>query len=109
VTRLLGALALSLGATACDQSLTEVPRDIIVADNLYTDVAGFEAGLNALYFQVRRERFGQDNGTNNILTTPMTIGVDNGFGLYLSPPERIFSEFGVRMNPLDDFIAHVWT
>src|SRR5690349_13262359 len=89
--RALGVVALAaLGATAAcnDDFLTETPKAIIAADNLYTNVAGFEAGLNGLYFRVRRERFGQDNSVNNLLATAYSIGVDNGYGMYLSPPER---------------------
>ncbi len=112
----LRAVALALvalaaaGATGCDDEfLTEKPRDIIVADNLYTDLAGFEAGLNALYYQVRRERAGSDDGqTNNIFQTGMVIGVDNGYGMYLSPTERLFTEYGVRNNSQDDYVRRTW-
>ena len=107
-TLALGLLALAGVASCRDPLLTENPRTIIVADNLYTDLAGFEAGLNALYFQVRRERFGEDNGVNNLVQTAMTSGTDNVYGLYLSPTERIFNEWGVRNNPLDDFIGHIF-
>ena len=106
---LLTGLALATAATACDDEfLTEAPKDIIVADNLYTNLAGFDAGLNALYFQVRRERHGQDNSVNNLLGTAYFIGVDNGYGMYLSPPERVFTEFGVRNNSQDDFMRSIW-
>jgi starch-binding outer membrane protein, SusD/RagB family len=106
----LAALALAGGAAACgDAFLTESPKDIIVADNLYTDRAGFDAGLNALYAQVRRERAGSDDGqTNNIFATSTSIGVDNGYGMYLSPTERTFTEFGVRNNSQDDFTRRTW-
>lgn len=97
---LLGAAFLAAGLVACnsDKILTEHPRDIIAADNLYTNLGGFEAGLNALYANVRRERYGDTNGDNNMLATVYSIGVDNGFGNYLSPPERPFQEFGVVNN-----------
>jgi len=99
------------GPIACnsDDILTERPKDIIVADNLYTDLNGFEAGLNALYFEVRRERYGQGNDVNDIVATAYSIGVDNGFGLYLSPPERLFSEFGVLNNSQNGFTNSYWT
>lgn len=103
-------LGLSL-VTACntDQLLVETPQDVIVADNLYTNLEGFEAGLNALYAQVRRVRWGQDESNNELLMLPMVIGVDNGFGNFVSPNERTFQEFGVRMAPTDGFITHIWT
>ena len=106
---ILGLAALATPLTACtDDFLTETPKDIIAADNLYVNLAGFDAGLNGLYFQVRRERFGQDNSVNNILSTAYSIGVDNGYGLYLSPPERTFTEFGVRSTPTNDFTNSIW-
>ncbi len=110
VLALFGLGALVTGPAACnsDEILTEHPKDIIVADNLYTNLAGFEAGLNALYFQVRRERNGQSNDANNILATAYSIGTDNGFGLYLSPTERLFSEFGVQNNPQNGFTNSFW-
>ncbi|MEY4855203.1 MAG: hypothetical protein RLZZ97_33 [Gemmatimonadota bacterium] len=106
----LSMTALALGVSGCnsDALLTERPKDIIVADNLYTNLEGFEAGLNALYAQVRRERWGQDESNNEVLMLPMVIGTDNGFGNYVSPNERTFQEFGVRMTPTDGFITHIW-
>lgn len=92
-----------------DKLLVEQPQDIIVADNLYTNLDGFEAGLNALYAQVRRIRWGQDESNNELLMIPMVIGVDNGFGNFVSPNERTFQEFGVRMTPTDGFITNIWT
>lgn len=111
VITLVGFAALVVVPVACnsDDILTEHPKDIIVADNLYTNLAGFEAGLNALYFEVRRERFGQNNDVNDIFSTATTIGTDNGFGLYLSPAERLFSEFGVLNNSQNAFTNNFWT
>lgn len=108
---LLGIAFLAAGAAACnsDELLTEHPKDIIAAENLYTNLAGFEAGLNALYANVRRERLGDAStladisNTNNMLATAYSIGVDNGFGNYLSPPERLFQEFGVLNNSQNSF------
>ena len=108
---LLSAAALGVGVTACnaDDILTEHPESVIVPDNLYVDLAGFEAGLNALYAQVRRERYGQGNDVNDLVATATSIGVDNGRGNYLSPPERLFQEFGVLNNPLNSFTNGTWT
>ncbi|CAN5156718.1 RagB/SusD family nutrient uptake outer membrane protein [soil metagenome] len=106
--RAAAALLLTALLGGCDNSLLETPKTIIVADNLYTDAAGFDAGLNALYFQVRRERHGTNNDVNDLMATAWTSGVDNAYGLYLSPTERIFNEWGVRNNPQDGFINHIW-
>jgi hypothetical protein len=106
-----GAALLAAGMTACnsDQILTEHPGTTLAPDNLYTTLAGFDAGLNALYAQVRRERSGQAGDPNNdIFATSYSIGVDNGYGLYLSPPERLFQEFGVQNTPLNGFTNNTW-
>lgn len=105
---LLGAAILAPAACS-DDLLVEAPKNIIVADNLYVDAAGFEAGLNGLYYQVRRERNGQGNDVNNLMATALTSGTDNAFGNYLSPTERIFNEWTVRNNPADGFITEWWT
>lgn len=105
----LGAVVLALPACSSDDDfLTENPKTIIVADNLYTNLAGFEAGLNALYANVRRERYGSDNTTNDLVATLFTSGTDNVYGNYLSPMERIFNEFGVRNSPTDGFMRSFW-
>jgi hypothetical protein len=108
---LAGAAALTAGLMACnaDEILTEHPQTILAPDNLYTNLSGFEAGLNALYAEVRRERSGQAGDPNNdIFATSYSIGVDNGYGLYLSPPERLFQEFGVQNTPLNGFTRDTW-
>ena len=102
----LCSAALLGGITACnyDKVLTENPKSIIVPDNLYVDAAGFDAGLNALYAQVRRIRGGQDAGaTNGLYATATTIGVDNGFGNQVAPTENLFQVFGTFNTPLNDF------
>jgi hypothetical protein len=107
---LCGAALLG-GLTACnaDDLLTEHPKSIIVPDNLYVDVAGFDAGLNALYAQVRRIRGGQDAAaTNGLYATATTIGVDNGFGNQVAPTENLFQVFGTFNTPLNDFHDITW-
>lgn len=101
--------AIALGVTACDGILDENPPHIIVADNLYTDLAGFEAGLNGLYAQVRRERSGA-SGLNILMNEMMTVGVDNAWGNYPAGTERIFNDWGIRNNPLESTLyLDVWS
>jgi hypothetical protein len=108
----LGLAALVASATGCntDKLLTEHPETVIVPDNLYTNLAGFEAGLNALYANVRRERSGVDpsNPSNDITETSMKIGTDNGYGNYVSPPERLFQQFTSFNTPLNSFTDQTW-
>ena len=79
---LLAAAGLGLGACS-DGILDEDPPHIIVPENLYTDLAGFQAGINALYAQVRQEREGSSgNGSNQLRSMLATVGVDNAFANY---------------------------
>jgi starch-binding outer membrane protein, SusD/RagB family len=103
----LVGMAAGAVASCADDFLTESPPDIIVADNLYTDSSGFEAGLSALYAQVRRERHGM-SGTNRLTSTPWTIGVDNGWGNFVASTERVYNEWGARNQPLEDMFHDVW-
>ncbi|HEU4632284.1 MAG TPA: RagB/SusD family nutrient uptake outer membrane protein [Gemmatimonadaceae bacterium] len=101
--------AAALAATACGSDfLVEDPPDIIVADNLYTDPAGFEAGLNALYAEVRREREGR-SGNNELSAEPWVIGVDNGWGNFISTSERVFTEWGANTHSQQDVFYDTWT
>lgn len=112
VLRMLCATTLLAALPACnaDELLTEHPKSIIVPDNLYVDAAGFEAGLNALYAQVRRIRGGQDaNATNGLYATATSIGVDNGYGNQVAPTENLFQIFGTFNTSLNDFHNITWT
>ena len=72
--------------TACAKDLLdEKPPHLITSETLFTNVAGFEAGLNGLYAQVRRERepsYGDHSmhgsmfmfGTDNVTVNHQDIG-----------------------------------
>ncbi len=64
--------------------LKENSPSIILADNLYTNKVGFDAGLNGLYFEVRRSRSGNNpaNNINDLMLTSSFIGTDNAYGNY---------------------------
>ena len=103
------AVAVGVGVLACnDDFLTESPPNIIVPENLYTDLAGFEAGLNALYAQARKVREGA-SGTNLLMSEAWTVGVDNAFANYPAGTERIWNEWGARNNALESFYLDIWT
>lgn len=110
--RLRFALVLLVGtaasATACGKDfLVEDPPHIIVAENLYNSLAGFEAGINGLYAQVRRERQGID-GLNQLMGTQWVIGTDNGYANFVSTNERIFNEWGIRNISTASIYNDVW-
>ena len=107
---LLGVAA--LGVSACDDLLTESPPHVLVADNLFVDAAGFEAGLNGLYSRVRDERVGNHTGTtsgNNVRTHTWSLGTDVAWGNALHPDQFAFNRFGPHMNPEFRTVNFDWT
>jgi hypothetical protein len=112
--RLIGALTAGvagLGLAACDESiLGEDPPHVIVADNLYDNLAGFEAGLNALYAQVRLERVGTaGSGANHLRSAITNVGVDNAYANYVSPTERIWNQWEILNHAQEPFYLSIWS
>jgi starch-binding outer membrane protein, SusD/RagB family len=109
--RLLSSLTLlgaGLGLGACDDLLTESPPHIIVADNLYLDRAGFEAGLSALY-SLAREEHQSWTGSSSVRATMWTAGTDEAFIPSAGTEYRFFNVWGVDANPsAGPFLGH-WT
>jgi hypothetical protein len=109
LTRLSLAAAAGLTLAGCsDQSLVEAPKDIIVAENLYTNAAGFEAGLNALYSEVRKERNGLQESGDNLVGIMWSAGVDNGWGNFVLTSLRVVQDLGSFNNPLYDNYLWMW-
>lgn len=100
---ILSATAVLLMAGCSKERLEENSPSIILADNLYVNKAGFDAGLNGLYDEVRRSRSGNlINQINDMMTTPAFIGTDNAYGNYGGTGagiEGVLNEFGVSNNP----------
>lgn len=66
-------IACALICCACsDELLVEKPPHLLTADAIYRDLKGFDAGLNALYSEMRLEKSG------------LTSTVDGFFGMYLN-------------------------
>jgi hypothetical protein len=109
LTRLSLAAAAGLTLAGCsDRSLVEAPKDIIVAENLYTNAAGFEAGLNALYSEVRKERNGLQESGDNLVGIMWSAGVDNGWGNFVLTSLRVVQDLGSFNNPLYDNYLWMW-
>lgn len=103
----LALLGVGLGLTSCENLLTESPPHIIVADNLYRDAAGFDAGLSGLYAIVRQEHepivgTGQMWNTTWYVGTDVVYGDDNGIS-------RVFNEWGAEINPTTSYFQTQWT
>ncbi len=86
---------------ACSKDLLEEDSpSIILADNLFKDKAGFDAGINGLYDQVRRARSGNAVGTiNAMMTGPAYIGTDNAYANWRDALEDIYNNWGAINNP----------
>src|SRR5690554_4834278 len=64
--------------SACSENwLDEKPPHFIGGESLYTNLNGFEAGLNGLYSLVRGEREGRDRSSDNLFADIAMLGTDN--------------------------------
>ena len=64
--------------TACSESwLEEKPPHLITNETLYTNLSGFESGLNGMYALVRGEREGRDGSSDNLYADIAMLGTDN--------------------------------
>lgn len=92
--------------------LTEKPKAIIAADNLFVNKAGFDAGLWGLYNLWRWERAGIDGTTNSMTSTAAMIGVDNAYSLYPAggtSAENVFNDFGTRATADNGYIESLFS
>jgi hypothetical protein len=103
-------VALIASVTSCKKSvLTENPPQILTADNLYINYAGFENGLNGLYSQVRRCRGGllTSDPTNDIMFEVNFAGVDNSYDNYASTGV-IYNNWGALNNASVASYSDIW-
>lgn len=97
--KIIYIVALGFLAGACQNEidfLSEEPRDLITADNLYVDADGFRNGLSALYSLVSTE---YGDRTNNMTQQMWVVGVDNGFSAWENSRVRITNNWGSLSNP----------
>lgn len=100
---------LTVGFACSQEELIENPPHILAADVLYVDYAGFQAGINGLYAQFRRERAGENWGSNNdLLIDPALSGVDNCYGNHRSGWARIGNDWGTRNTPTEGHYRNFW-
>ncbi|HYD54463.1 MAG TPA: RagB/SusD family nutrient uptake outer membrane protein [Gemmatimonadaceae bacterium] len=106
-TAALGAAVLTLAGCDADEMLTENPPHVIVADNLLTDLAGFEAAINAQYAQARREKQGVD-GINAPVFIAMNVGVDNAYANYAAAELRFVNQWTNFSTPQNSTFESLW-
>ena len=105
-------LTIFLSSSCIDKNfLEEQPPHILVADNLYLDLNGFEAGLNTLYGDIRRE-FSHYNGGGGLAHLTNLIwmqGNDNVFASrWQSAPNYIVNIWGETNNSLEPYYFELW-
>lgn len=99
---LIVIFAVFLVSFGCSEDeLVENPPHFIGAENLFTDAAGFEAGLNGLYALYRRERGGSTSFTtsNDLVIDIAIAGTDNAYGNQRAGWNVVGNEYNVRNIP----------
>lgn len=77
VNIVIAFVAIFVMESCSDKWLEEKPPHLITTETLYTNLNGFEAGLNGLYSLVRGEREGRDGTTENLVADIAMLGTDN--------------------------------
>ena len=93
---------------SCDENefLEETPRDVLTSDNLYTTPAGFQNGLNALYYFVRQERDGMEGRVPGML---YWSSVDNSYNPFSNTRrDQAYLEWGEFNNSTFPFYSIIW-
>ena len=86
---------LPVGCTKKD-FLTEDPKTLLVAENLYTNTTGFEYAVNGLYALVRELRT-EDYGW--LTQNPMVLGTDDVFVNYGDGNNTAYAHWGFEFTP----------
>lgn len=90
--------------------LKEDAPNILVADNLFVNKEGFQAGLNGLYAEARRMRSGGSYGGNTGFILGLAfVGVDNAYSNFPGGPEKVLNSWGAVNNPSDVAVTNIWS
>jgi hypothetical protein len=93
---------------SCGDMLVESPPNLLVADNLYVDAAGFEAGLSGLYSLAAAE-YESYYGSGNMRKILFTAGTDQAFLAAPGPVYRLLNVWGVEANSRNEAFLSFWT
>lgn len=109
-TRIIPFILCSLLFMQCSKSLLdEQAPHILLADNLFNNKVGFQAGLNGLYDEVRRMRSSTVYGAaGNMMLTPAFIGVDNAYANWRDAYEDVFNNWQANNNPAQNNFRLTW-
>lgn len=99
-------MAFSMALVACSsERLEEHPPHLITGETLFSNLAGFEAGLNGLYARVREEKAGRNandmigsmfiDGTDNLVSNHRDIGFNfiSQFWQDINNPNHVSIEY----------------
>lgn len=90
--------------------LNEEAPSVLVADNLFVDEPGFEAGLNGLYDEVRRLRSGDTYGANTgFMSGVSVVGVDNAYSNFPGGPEAVLNNWKADNNSAFVAYPRLWS
>jgi len=93
----------------CSKSfLDEEPLYLISSDNLYHSYSGFQAGVNGLYNEARRERAGVTNPSNACANQIMLGGTDMMYSNYSGAYDNLLREWGNLNQPQQSFYKSTW-
>ncbi len=112
--QLFVVLLILFSISSCSEDfLDEDPPNILVAENLFVDKSGFEAALNGLYHEFRKERMGSNGqneaGGGDLRFSLMVNGTDNVFSLNPGRSSGVItSQFGARNNPAAGYTRRVF-
>src|SRR6056297_2530586 len=77
IKSILFAVTLMLFFGCAEEELMEDPPHILAPVSLYKNLDGFEAGMNGIYAEWRRERSGVNYGNpNRYMLDPAVVGTD---------------------------------
>jgi len=75
---ILSGISILIFVISCKDSwLEEYPPHLVTTETLFTNLEGFESGLNGLYALVRGEREGKDGSSENLRADISMLGTDN--------------------------------
>jgi starch-binding outer membrane protein, SusD/RagB family len=104
----LAALVAGLALGSCGDLLTESPPHMIVVDNLYTDITGFDAAVTSLYALARLEQ-ANFHGSAGSGIVPMIVGTDMVFAPSGSGHHTTFNQWGSFVTSQNIWMERSWT
>lgn len=100
------SLTIMLLASCSKVELEEVPPHLITSETLYTNYAGFDAGINGVYALIRQTDEGL-NGGSSLTSDLFRLGTDNLVSNHqVSPFNVVTTQWVNTNNPSNDFYAN---